>query len=62
MAAFGNSLADSVSFRFPFRRLSVGPRSFSNGGALSTHPPPGGVEIGQRTAVGEDGTLATVEA
>ena len=38
-------------------RLSVGPRSFSNRDALSTHPRQ--VEWGE---VGADGTLATVEA
>ena len=48
MEAFGNSLADSVSFRFPFRSTRGGAPSFSNGGALSTHPPPGGVERGER--------------
>ena len=64
MEAFGNSLADSVSFRFPFRSTLGGAPLFQQWRRI-VHASPAwwngerGVREGE---VGEDGTLATVEA
>ena len=59
MEAFENSLADSVSFRFPFRSTLGGAPLFQQGRRI-VHASPAGWS-GERGAVGEDGTLSTVE-
>jgi hypothetical protein len=57
MEAFGNSLADTVSFRFPFRSTLGGTPLFQQWRRI-VHAS----LVGWRGEVGEDGTLATVEA
>jgi len=57
MEVFGNSLADSVSFRFPFRSTLVGAPLFQQGRHM-VHASPRRVDWRE---VGEDGTLTTVE-
>ena len=61
MEAFGNSLADSVSFRFPFRSTLGGAPLFQQWRHTVHTSPAGGVATRERGAVGEDGTLTTVE-
>ncbi len=58
MEAFGNSLADSVSFRFPFRSTLGGAPLFQQRRRIVHTSSPGGVERGE---IGADGTLAPVE-
>lgn len=55
---FGNSLADSVSFRFPFRSTLGGAPLFQQWSLLVDASPPGGVELRE---LGENGITATVE-
>ena len=62
MEAFGNSLADSVSFRFPFRSTLGGAPLFQQWRRIVHASPPGEEGRGERGEVGEDGILATVEA
>jgi len=59
MEAFGNSLADSVSFRFPFRSTLGGAPLFQQWSRI-VHAFPAGW-IGARGAVRENGIIATVE-
>jgi hypothetical protein len=56
MEAFGNSLADSVSFRFPFRSTLGGAPLFQQWSRI-VHASP----AGWSGELGENGIIATVE-
>ncbi len=59
MEAFGNSLADSVSFRFPFRSTLGGAPLFQQWRRIVHAFPAWWIE--ERGAVIENGIIATVE-
>lgn len=56
---FGNSLADSASFRFPFRSTLSGFPLFQQGSRTVLAFPAGWSEV--KAEEGEDGTLSTFE-